>query len=77
MSEKNENRKDECAKIPYTWPFGYNTYCMPQEGNMWQGYPMMNQGVWQNMPIRCPMCGNFLSMGGCMPYMNTSFPESE
>ncbi|MBR6720094.1 MAG: hypothetical protein IKL74_04205 [Clostridia bacterium] len=77
MADKNENKKDDCSRIPYMWPMGYNTYGMPVDGNMWQGYPMMNQCAWQNYPMRCPMCGNFITMGNCMPYTNTSFPESE
>lgn len=76
MSDKNENKK-ECSKMPYMWPMGYNTYGMGAEGNMWQGYPVMNQCAWQNFPVRCPCCGGFIPMGGCMPWGGTSFPESD
>ncbi|MDO5478475.1 MAG: hypothetical protein Q4G23_04850 [Clostridia bacterium] len=74
MSDKNEIKK-ECSKMPYMWPMGYNTYGMGAEGNMC--YPMMNQGMWQNFPMRCPCCGGFIPMGGCMPCANTSFPECD
>ncbi len=71
MSEKNENKNECRSKMPYQWPMNYCTY------------PMYD-GMWQNMPRRCPCCGGILPMnyfnpcmGGYMCGETASFPESD
>ena len=83
MSEKCENKTNE-TKIPYMMPmwqmYNYPTY--PFGEYMWQGGNAPLEGTYHNMPMRCPMCGSFLPMGGFMGYMggyqageNVPFPE--
>ena len=84
MSEKCENKNDSMSRNPYMmpmWQMNYPTYAFGEY--MWQKNPMPHEGVCQGMPMRCPMCGSFMPMGGFMGYMggyptgeNIPFPES-